>query len=98
MISERDFKNAVAWRLLVVRTAFGKTQATLGEKLNVGHTAISNYEKADRAVDPYQALILKMSFGIPIEWLYAGDESQLPPALAAKLADAEAALKAKAAS
>ena len=39
-------------RIRDLRTAAGWTQAQLGEKLNVGNTAISQYESETRQLDP----------------------------------------------
>ncbi len=84
MISEREFRVAVGKRLLQLRKAMGKSQAELGTKLGVGDTAVSMYEKGERALDPYDAVKLKVAYGAPLEWLYGGDESVIPPALAEK--------------
>lgn len=94
MISKRDFQLAVAWRLRIARKALDKTQADFAEKLNVGDTAISNYESNGRGFTPYAAYRLKDAFGIPLEWLYAGDEGALSGNFAKKVAEAEADLKA----
>jgi transcriptional regulator with XRE-family HTH domain len=85
MISDREFRMAVGERLKRLRLAFGRSQQDVADKLDVGATAISNYEKGDRAIDPYDALKLKMAYGAPLEWLYGGDESTLPDRLVEKL-------------
>lgn len=85
MISGSDFHAAVGARLKKVRLALGRSQNDFAKKLGMGGSAISNYEKGDRAVDPYDAFKLKMSYGVPLEWLYGGDESSLPPHLQEKL-------------
>ena len=85
MISEREFQIAVGQRLRRLRLALGKSQVDMAEKLRVGASAVSNYEKGLRAVDPYAAFRLKLSYGAPLEWLYGGDESALTPILAKKL-------------
>jgi transcriptional regulator with XRE-family HTH domain len=85
MISDRDFRTAVGERLKRLRLALGRSQADIAKKLGVGATAVSNYENGTRAVDPYDAFKLKISYGAPLEWLYGGDESALPPHLAEKL-------------
>lgn len=90
MITEREFIEGVASRLKTLRVAMGKTQEELGEKLGVGKTAISNYEKSERLISPYDATKLKVAYGAPLEWLYAADESALSPHLAAKIKAAEA--------
>ena len=88
MLTPKDFDQGVAYRLRVLRKAFEKTQAQLGDKIGVGGTAVSNYEKGSRAVEPYAAFRLKVLFSIPFEWLYGGDESTLSPGLAEKLEEA----------
>lgn len=88
MISATEFQQGVGTRLRQLREAMGKSQDAMGDKLGVGGTAIANYEKGDRALDPYHALKLKMIFGAPLEWLYGADESVIPPALAEKLENA----------
>lgn len=85
MITGRDFHTNVGMRLKRLRLAYGKSQADFARTLDVGATAISNYESGTRAVDPYDAFKLKMVYGAPLEWLYGGDESTLPPQVAQKL-------------
>lgn len=85
MISERDFHTAVGERLKRLRLALGRSQQDIADKLDVGATAISNYENGTRALDPYAAIKLKTYYSAPLEWLYAGDESTLPKSLADKL-------------
>lgn len=94
MISKRDFQLAVAWRLRVARKALEKTQADFAEKLTVGVTAVSNYETNGRGFTPYAAYRLKDAFGLPLEWLYAGDEGSLSGDMSKKIAKAEAELRA----
>lgn len=85
MITGREFNNAVGERLKRLRLSLGRTQGDVAKKLGVGASAISNYEKGDRAVDPYDAFKLKLVYGAPLEWLYGGDESVLPDHLREKL-------------
>lgn len=85
MISGTDFHAAVGARLKRLRLALGRSQADFADKLGVGASAVSNYEKGERAVDPYHAFKLKLAYGSPLEWLYGGDESVLPRHLVEKL-------------
>lgn len=85
MISDREFRVAVGERLKRLRLALGRSQADFAKKLDVGASAVSNYEVGTRAVDPYDAFKLKMAYGAPLEWLYGGDESVLPRHLVDKL-------------
>jgi transcriptional regulator with XRE-family HTH domain len=85
MISGTAFHLAVGERLKRLRLAYGKSQQAFGESLDVGASAISNYEAGIRAVDPYHAFKLKMIYSAPMEWLYGGDESTLPPHVVEKL-------------
>lgn len=85
MISDKEFRAAVGDRLKRLRLALGRSQADFAKKMNVGATAVSNYENGTRAVDPYDAFKLKMAYGAPLEWLFGGDESVLPRHLVEKL-------------
>jgi len=85
MISGSAFHIAVGERLKRLRLAYGKSQQAFGKSLGVGASAISNYEAGIRAVDPYDAFKLKMVYSAPMEWLYGGDESTLPPHVVEKL-------------
>jgi transcriptional regulator with XRE-family HTH domain len=94
MISKKDFQLSVAWRLRVARRALDKTQAEFGSKLNVGVTAVSNYESNGRGFTPYSAYRLKEAYGLPLEWLYAGDEGALSANLAGQITKADSELRA----
>lgn len=85
MISGSAFHAAVGARLRRLRLAYGKSQLAFADTLGVGASAISNYEAGTRAVDPYDAYKLKQVYSAPMEWLYSGDESTLPPQVAEKL-------------
>jgi transcriptional regulator with XRE-family HTH domain len=88
MISERDFQIVVGNRLQRFRVALGRSQKDVADILGVGATAVSNYEKGGRMLGPYEAMKLKTRLGIPLEWLYGGDESVLTPQQIAKLVQA----------
>lgn len=85
MISGTDFLACVGKRLKKLRLGLGRSQADFAETLGVGASAISNYEKGERALDPYDAFKLKLAYGAPLEWLYCGDESTLSDNLVKKL-------------
>lgn len=84
MISGTDFHAAVGARLKKLRLSLGRSQEDIGKKLGVGPTAISNYENGSRVLDPHDAFKLKVAYGVPLDWLYAGDESVLPDRLIEK--------------
>ena len=56
-------------RIRDLRTAAGWTQAQLGEKLNVGNTAISQYESETRQLDPATIDALCDIFGCTSDYL-----------------------------
>lgn len=47
------------------------------------------YEQGQRAIDPFKALLLRQQLGVPIEWLFAGEELNLPDTLRVKLIKAK---------
>ncbi len=81
----QEFHKAVGERLRRLRLGLGRTQKDFADKLHVEPTAISNYEKGERVLDPYYAFKLKLAYGPPLEWLYGGDESMLSETLLEKI-------------
>lgn len=76
-------------RIRDLRTAAGWTQAQLGEKLNVGNTAISQYESETRQLDPATIHALCDLFGCTADYLLGRSDvaySSVTPEDAALLA------------
>lgn len=88
MISEREFQIALAYRVRVLRAMQNESQIEFGKRISVGKSAISMYEKAERTIDPYKALILQQRLKAPMAWLYAGEEADLTDSFKRKLAEA----------
>ena len=65
-------------RIRDLRTAAGWTQAQLGEKLNVGNTAISQYESETRQLDPATIHALCDLFGCTADYLLGRSQSPQP--------------------
>lgn len=65
-------------RIRDLRTAAGWTQAQLGEKLNVGNTAISQYESETRQLDPATIHALCDLFSCTADYLLGRSQSPQP--------------------
>lgn len=65
-------------RIRDLRTAAGWTQAQLGEKLNVGNTAVSQYESEARQLDPATIHVLCDLFGCTADYLLGRTQSPQP--------------------
>ena len=65
-------------RIRDLRTAAGWTQAQLGEKLNVGNTAISQYESETRQLDPATIHALCDLFSCTADYLLGRSQSLQP--------------------
>lgn len=65
-------------RIRDLRTAAGWTQAQLGEKLNVGNTAISQYESETRQLDPATIHALCDLFCCTADYLLGRSQSPQP--------------------
>lgn len=65
-------------RIRDLRTAAGWTQAQLGVKLNVGNTAVSQYESETRQLDPAMIHALCDLFGCSADYLLGRSQSLQP--------------------
>jgi len=65
-------------RIRDLRTATGWTQAQLGAKLNVGNTAISQYETEERQLTPALIHTLCDIFGCSADYLLGRSQSLQP--------------------
>ena len=65
-------------RIRDLRTAAGWTQAQLGEKLNVGNTAISQYESETRQLTPEAIHAICDYFGCTADYLLGRSQSPQP--------------------
>lgn len=77
-----EYSRAVGRRLRIARLALGRTQAEMWRELGATDRAWSQWEKGTRLFDVLVAVRLKERFGVPLDWIYAGDPAGLPPRLA----------------
>jgi transcriptional regulator with XRE-family HTH domain/methylmalonyl-CoA mutase cobalamin-binding subunit len=68
-------RNGLDVQLKNLRTRFGMTQKELAEKLNIGQTAIANYENGKRFPDENNLIKLADCFGVSIDNLIGRKES-----------------------
>lgn len=94
MEKSTTFREETGLRLKRLREHLGLRQEDLGQIIGMVATGISNIEKGIRGLDPEDALRLKRSTGVTLDWLYGGDAGSLPNNLlkpmTAKVADAVA--------
>jgi transcriptional regulator with XRE-family HTH domain len=77
-----QFRAEVGLRLKRLREHLNVRQEDLGALIGMGHTGVSNIEKGLRGLDPVNAVRLKHSTGVTLDWLYAGEVGALPAHLA----------------
>ncbi|CAA7615662.1 helix-turn-helix transcriptional regulator [Magnetospirillum sp. UT-4] len=80
-----DNLKAVGARLRAARLALGLSQKDLYEPLDVKAATWNHWESGKRLPDPMVMARLKELHGITTDWIYAGDASALPFALARTL-------------
>lgn len=72
-------------RLVATREALGMTAADLCRAIDVTQSRWSQYESGKRRITMDVALRLKQTYGISLDWIYAGDPSSLPQRIFQKL-------------
>lgn len=81
-------------RLRAVREALGWQQERFAEEIGVTRTALANWEGGTRLPDVLAMVRLFRRFGVPLEWIYAGEvrhvEYDLAQALIEKAAELQA--------
>jgi plasmid maintenance system antidote protein VapI len=75
-----------ALRLELTLLALGRKPAEVFREAGVPENAMSMYLSGERIISRQNALKLKAAYGVTTDWLYAGDRTQLPSQLAAKIA------------
>ncbi|MBF0423060.1 MAG: helix-turn-helix transcriptional regulator [Magnetococcales bacterium] len=76
---------AVGARLRAAREAIGCRQKAICFALNIGITTWNNWENGKRLPDPLVMARFQAKFRVSLDWIYAGDPSMLPYALAEKV-------------
>ena len=72
-------------RLRAARKALHISQKAVCAAINVEQSTYSQWETGKHLVDPLAATRIKEHFGITLDWIFAGDLSALPYALALAL-------------
>jgi transcriptional regulator with XRE-family HTH domain len=75
----------IAERLLWSREALGLTQAELCRRAGVKPNAYSQWEKGKGRPEIDKAKLLCVNLGYTLDWIYLGDMSGLPHAIASNL-------------
>ena len=75
-------RDPIALRLAMTRVALGyDNQAEFAAKAGLRQNAYNQYETGKRRITLDAALKLKRTFGISLDWIYAGDRNGLPHAV-----------------
>lgn len=77
-----DNLKVIGARLRAARLALGLTQKDLYEPLGVKAATWNHWESGKRLPDPLVMAKLRDLHGITMDWIYSGDASALPFALA----------------
>ena len=78
---------AIAARLRALRAAVAPSQAEFCRRLGVATNTWNQYEKGNSRPDLDHATKIARTFGVTLDWIYLGDASGLPHALALRLAE-----------
>lgn len=84
-----DKARVIGRRLAATREALDLTQEELAELIGVSRSALSNWELG-RLPDIEAMMRLGARRKIPLDWIYLGDDSQLPLSVARRLAENQA--------
>lgn len=78
-------------RLRALRMALNKTAAAMCEELDgISTSRWSNWERGRAAIDLNVAIAIKAKYGVPLDFIFAGDTGGMPAQLAAKIVGAAA--------
>lgn len=72
------FRVETGARLRRLREHLELRQEDLGQIVHMVGTGVSMIEKGQRGLDPEDAVRLKLSTGVTLDWLYSGDAGGLP--------------------
>lgn len=79
----------IADRLLRTRLALGfETQAEFCTQVKLAPNVYNPYETGERRITLNSALKIRQRFGVPLDWIYCGDDSRLPAHLYKRLQEA----------
>lgn len=72
-------------RLVITRQALQQDQAELARFLRISPQRLNNYERGVRPLDIDLAKDMVRRWKLTLDWIYLGDDSGLPKALAAAI-------------
>ena len=75
-------KLAVGRRLALSRKALGLNQTQFAERCGIHKNTYNQYEVGTNYPKIVSAFSIKDEYGLPLEWIYDGDNSELPHKLA----------------
>lgn len=81
-----DSAKVIGNRLRALREALDfKTQVKFAEELGIEKNTYNPFEKGKRALTFETACLIRRKFNIPIDWLFWGDDDELPYHIKVKL-------------
>lgn len=83
--------DAIANRLRLLRATTGLSQHKFTEWVGLGYSQWANFEASKGRIGLDAALTLTRKMGVPLDWIYLGQEAWLPSQLRDRLRDAERA-------
>lgn len=80
------FNKAVGERITSLRKALGFEYIRhLAKEMDWGEDQVRAWERGDNCIPPVEAVKLNNRYGVPLDWIYVGDEAGLPIRLHQKL-------------
>jgi transcriptional regulator with XRE-family HTH domain len=76
---------AIAHRLRATREALGLSQAEFCRRAGIATNTYNQYERAKGRPELDKAMAICEAFHLTLDWIYRGDASQIPHALARSL-------------
>lgn len=81
--------DAIGRRLRLLRLAYNMNQRSWAALIEVEPPRWNNYERGRKRIVVDLAMDLRKRFGVPLDWVYAGEESSLSVDLAKRLRAAQ---------
>jgi transcriptional regulator with XRE-family HTH domain len=76
---------AIAERLILLRESMGMGPTEFAIRTGIGRTSYAGYESGSRRPSLNDAIKLKMSLGVPTDWVYFGEEIGMPDRLISQI-------------
>ena len=84
-IEQSDSRESVAKRLELVRLALGLSKRDFAERAGMSEQAYGPFENGRRDLSLNAAKQIRRTYGIPLEFIYFGNISELPHKIAKEL-------------